>query len=94
MANSIETNQLRIDDLGFIKARDKVADELVETLTDPEWASLFPNPQEIVNAIKAGTLDRYWDKGGLISGVIVRVGQDLRLTPDDIDILKIRIFKN
>ena len=71
------------------KAREEVAVALEELMTDPEFSRIYKDPHSTISSIRKGEKvpsDR------LSYDTVVRVGQDLRLTPDEIDELTDNIF--
>jgi len=69
--------------------REKVAGALEELMTDPKFSWIYKDPHSIISSIRKGEKipsDR------LSYDTVVRVGQDLGLTPDEIDELVDNIF--
>jgi len=86
-----ESQQSRLSESEFVqKIRDTFADELDELTTDPQFKDAGFN-------IKMGKKIRVGEKidgtSVMINDLLVRVGQDFRLTPEEIDSLKEIIFK-
>jgi len=82
--SEIVNSQLNLD-----KAREEVAVALEELMTDPEFSRIYKDPHSIISSIRKREKvpsDR------LSYDTVVRVGQDLRLTPDEIDELTDNIF--
>lgn len=87
----IEEKQSRLDNLEFInKFIDVFADELEKIVTEPE-STFSENDLKIVNEFReTKKLPR---DHRIFHDLIVRVGQDFRLTPDEIDTLRNRFLE-
>ncbi len=84
--NSFETPSSPLNSERIQEIRTLFAHELEELATAPD-AKLFPEEQALVDAFvnKAGRLP---ENHRLFRGMLVRLGQDLRLTHEEIDALK------
>ena len=87
----IEKHLDRLKDPEFKrKVMDHLLDIMIEHMTHPANSFLYDDPSSIIDKIRTG---QKIDELTLI-GPLVVAGQDLRLSPDEIDQLKELIFKN
>lgn len=88
---NFEKQQSRLDDQKFIdNFFDVYADELEKTATKP-GNRLSEDELEFVNKFRKSKKLPKGDR--LFRGLFIRVGQDFRLTPDEIDALEDRFFE-
>lgn len=89
--HSVEKKQSRLQVPEF---RERVfghlLDVLTEHMTNPVNSFMYPDPNMVVEKIKRG---EKIDELTLLGATVV-AGQDLRLSPDEIDELKGLIFEN
>lgn len=84
-----EIKQSRLADKDFYdKVVKRIRDELEELSTDPHDSKYF-DAESVVQLDTNGQMK--WQR--MLEDFVVRVGQDLRLTHDEIDDLKNRIFE-
>ena len=80
-----KNNPLRWEDI-----KENVAVALEEAMTDPTYDKKYRDPHSVISSIREGKkigFDR------LDYQTVIKIGQDLRLSPDEIDMLIDKIFE-
>lgn len=68
-----------------------VVDVFADTLTNPNYRHLFSDPQSVIDKVERGI--KLEEDLNFLNGALVVAGQDMGLSPDEIDELRALIFE-
>ena len=96
MKDSLEnTKKSRFNDIAFLKElKGKLIEEVTERITDPQHSARFSNPELLIQQLESGQKISHGagNTSSLLEDLVIKVGQDFRLNPDEIDELFKEIF--
>jgi len=92
MKNLENIKESRLKDPEFKKrVMEHVVEVFTDTLTNPNYRHLFSDPQSVIDRVERG--EKLEEDFNFLNGALVVAGQDMGLSPDEIDKLKTLVFE-